>query len=80
MALSVYLKKKVEDEKNVIYYYGEYGEEDGVIKVNKDTLEVEKIKASKSSIDKIMYLTSASKIIKMIKSESELPETMSYNS
>ena len=54
--------------------------EQGEFEVNKTTMKVSQIKSSESEIDKIMYLSSVAKIVKLIKSGMKLPELTSYNS
>lgn len=80
MGISVLIRKKSEDDKIVAYYYGGLNSELGEFIVNKKTLEVNQIKKSGSSIDNIMYLSSVSKIIKIIKANESLPDVTSYNS
>lgn len=80
IGLSVSIKKKYEDEKVVIYNYGQLDYELGEFSVDKKSLEVQHNKTTEDSIDNVMYLVSVSKIIKLLKKNESLPEVSSYDS
>ncbi len=80
MALSVSIIKKYEDEKEVIYLYGEFENENGEFSVDKESFEVTQLKNLESPTDRIMFMTAASKIVRSLKNSSGLPDRISYNS
>ncbi len=80
MAISVSLIKNYEDEKEVIYFYGEYEYEEGEFLVNKQSLEVTQLKDTGTSTDRIMFMTAASKVVRYLKAGTELPKIISCNS
>lgn len=80
MALSVSIIKKYEDEKEVIYLYGEFENEKGEFSVDKVNFEVTQLKNLESPTDRIMFMTAASKIVRCLKNSSGLPDRISYNS
>lgn len=63
-----------------MYQYGEQGRLYGEFRINKETYEIIQSRVSDSEIDRVMYLSSASKILKLIKKGEELPDMTSYNS
>lgn len=80
IGLSVSIRKKYEDGNAVVYQYGEQGRLYGEFRINKETYEIIQSRVSDSEIDRVMYLSSASKILKLIKKGEELPDMTSYNS
>lgn len=80
IGLSVSIRKKYEDGNTVVYQYGEQGRLYGELRINKETYEIIQSRVSDSEIDRVMYLSSASKILKLIKKGEELPDMTSYNS
>ncbi len=80
MSISISIKKKYENEENVVYYYGKFKNEKGEFLIDKLTHECKQLKSTGEPIDKIMYLAVASKILKLVKANKELPNSTSYNS
>ncbi len=80
IGLSVSLRKKYEDGNTVVYQYGDQGRLYGEFRINKESYEIIQLQVSDSEIDRVIYLSSVSKILKLIKRGEELPDMTSYNS